>query len=92
MNRIDRRTFVQRAGLAGVSLLTASLAARRALADPDPPANANSAGAAAAASPDPEIYPFKLGGVEAFTVHDGMLAMDSVQPVLAPEAKPAGNP
>lgn len=88
MNKIDRRTFVQRTGLAGISLLTATLAASRVTADPDPPASAKGPGPMGN-SPEPEIYPFRLGGVDAFVVHDGTLAVDHPQAMLAPEAKPS---
>ena len=86
MNRIDRRTFVQRTGLAGLSLLAFGSVANRAVADPDPVAGAT---AAPAGPLEPDIYPFQLGGVEAFVVHDGALVLPSIQPMFVPEAKPA---
>ncbi len=84
---IDRRTFVQRTGLTGLSLLAFGLGSRRAAADPDPAPDAKTA--AAADNPaDPEILQFRLGDLDAFVVHDGFLGLPSVQPMFAPEAKP----
>lgn len=89
MNKIDRRTFVQRTGLAGLSMLAAGLSSQRALADPDPPADRKSPLLTQAILPDPDIYPFQLGGVEAFIVHDGFISMPGIQPSFAPEATPS---
>jgi glyoxylase-like metal-dependent hydrolase (beta-lactamase superfamily II) len=85
MNRIDRRTFVQRTGVAGLSLLAVGLSANRAVADPDPPAGANNL----APSSEPDIYPFQFGGTEAFVILDGVITMPGIQPAFAPEATPA---
>lgn len=76
---------MQRTGLAGLSLFAAA-AARRAVADPDPPAG-NSASTAASASAEPDIYPFQLGGSDAFVIHDGSISFPGIQPTVAPEAK-----
>jgi glyoxylase-like metal-dependent hydrolase (beta-lactamase superfamily II) len=85
MNKMDRRAFVQRTGLTGLSLLTLSLGVNRTFADPDPPV-----GSSAATGPvtDPDIYSFKIGDTEAFVIHDGFLSMPAIQPMFVPEAKP----
>lgn len=85
MNKMDRRAFVQRAGLTGISLLTLSLGVNRAFADPDLPA-----GSSATAGPvtEPDIYSFKIGEAEAFVIHDGFLSLPAIQPMFVPEAKP----
>jgi len=88
MNNMDRRTFVQRTGLAGLSILAATLP-HRAAADPDPPAGANNSSAAPGASPEPDIYAFQLGGAEAFVIHDGAFSFPGIQPSFVPEAKPS---
>ncbi len=87
MNQLNRRAFVQRTGLAGLSLLAASLP-NRAAADPDPPAGASGSKPAATGSPEPDIYSFQLGGTDAFVIHDGAVAFPGIQPAFAPEAKP----
>src|SRR5262249_28806951 len=87
MNNIDRRTFLQRAGLAGLSLVAVGSGANRVMADPDPaPGSANAP--AATGSPEPDIYSFRLGDADAFVIHDGVFAMPGIQPMFAPEAKP----
>jgi glyoxylase-like metal-dependent hydrolase (beta-lactamase superfamily II) len=88
MQTLDRRTFVQRTGLAGLSLLTVSLASYRAVADPDPPAPAKGSAPAPPGSSEPDIYPFQIGGTEAFVVCDGVLTFPGIQPTFAPQAKP----
>jgi glyoxylase-like metal-dependent hydrolase (beta-lactamase superfamily II) len=85
MNDLDRRAFVQRTGLAGLSLLAMRLGANRAIADPDPPGSAS----ATAPVTEPEIYPFKVGNADAFVIHDGVLTFPGLQPTFLPEAKPA---
>jgi len=81
-----RRTFLKRAGMAGVSFLAVGLDANRATAGPDPPADAKTP-APASASSEPEIYAFSLGGTEANIIHDGSINLPSIQPAFAPEAK-----
>jgi glyoxylase-like metal-dependent hydrolase (beta-lactamase superfamily II) len=87
MDKINRRTFVHRTGLTGLSLMALSLAANRAAADPDPPADGKSSTPAPAGSPEPEIFPFQIGTQEAFIIHDGWLRFPGIQPSFAPEAK-----
>src|SRR5437868_6167685 len=41
MNNIDRRSFMQRTGIAGLSLLALNLGSNRAVADPDPAPGGN---------------------------------------------------
>jgi glyoxylase-like metal-dependent hydrolase (beta-lactamase superfamily II) len=88
MHKLDRRTFVQRTGLAGLSLLTLNLAANRAAADPDPPAGSKSPAPPPAVSSEPDIFAFTIGGLEAFAVGDGILRFPGIQPTFAPQAKP----
>src|SRR5215510_9729027 len=88
MNFINRRTFVQRTGLAGLSMLAVGLGSQRAVADPDPaPGSATPAPPGALA--DPEVFPFQVGGTDAYVIHDGILPFPYVQPAFAPEAKAA---
>jgi glyoxylase-like metal-dependent hydrolase (beta-lactamase superfamily II) len=88
MNMLNRRTFVQRAGLAGASLLGLTFGARRAVADPDPPpASPGTAANTAAASSEPDVFTLPFGGEDAFVIHDGALSMPGIQPMFAPEAK-----
>jgi glyoxylase-like metal-dependent hydrolase (beta-lactamase superfamily II) len=89
MNQLDRRTFMQRTGLAGVSLLAYSLGSYRAAADPDAPPMVKGSSPAPTTSPEPDVHPFQIGGVEAFVVSDGQLTFPGIQPAFAPEAKPA---
>jgi len=86
---IDRRTFFQRTGLTGLSLLALGSSPERAAADPDPAPEGKGAHPAADSVMDPEIFQFRLGDLEAFIVHDGFLGLPSVQPTFVPEAKPA---
>jgi glyoxylase-like metal-dependent hydrolase (beta-lactamase superfamily II) len=86
---ITRRSFVQRTGLAGLSLLAAAASSQRAFADPDPSPNAKPPAPASPSLPDPDIYPFALGGHEAFVIHDGALTSPGIQPSFAPEASKA---
>jgi glyoxylase-like metal-dependent hydrolase (beta-lactamase superfamily II) len=86
MNRINRRTFAKRTGLAGLSILGAGLGANRVFADPDPPSGSKAPAPTQATMLDPDIYPFQLGGLEAFVVHDGGLSFPGIQPSFAPEA------
>src|SRR5436190_14225016 len=88
MNFINRRTFVQRTGLAGLSMLAVGLASYRAVADPDP-APGSAMASLPGASNEPDIFPFQLGGTDAFIIHDGALPFPNIQPAFAPEAKPA---
>jgi glyoxylase-like metal-dependent hydrolase (beta-lactamase superfamily II) len=88
MNNMDRRTFFQRAGLAGLSLWAVGSGANRVMADPDPAPGAGNA-AAAAGSPDADIYSFQLGDADAFVILDGQFTLPSIQPMFVPEAKPA---
>jgi glyoxylase-like metal-dependent hydrolase (beta-lactamase superfamily II) len=88
MNFINRRTFVQRTGLAGLSMLAVGLGANRAVADPDP-APGTAAPSLPGASNEPDIFPFQLGGTDAFIIHDGAIPFPNIQPAFAPEAKPA---
>jgi glyoxylase-like metal-dependent hydrolase (beta-lactamase superfamily II) len=89
MNQLDRRTFMQRTGLAGLSLLALNLGSQRTAADPDPTPGAKKPNAAPAPAPDPDIYRFQLGGAEACVILDGILTFPGIQPTFAPEAKPA---
>jgi glyoxylase-like metal-dependent hydrolase (beta-lactamase superfamily II) len=82
----QRRTFLKQAGLAGASMLAASFTTNRAVADPDPPSDAKTP-APASGSPEPDIHSFPLGDAEAHVILDGTLAMPSIQPAFAPEAK-----
>jgi glyoxylase-like metal-dependent hydrolase (beta-lactamase superfamily II) len=81
-----RRTFLKHAGLAGVSILAASIGTNRAVADPDPPSDAKSP-APASGSAEPDIHSFTLGGAEAHVILDGSLTGQTIQPAFAPEAK-----
>jgi glyoxylase-like metal-dependent hydrolase (beta-lactamase superfamily II) len=89
MNKLHRRAFVQRTGLAGLSLLAASLGSNRAAADPDPPVAAKGPSSNTGAGPEPDIFSFQLGGTEAFVILDGVFSLPSIQPAFVPEAKPA---
>ena len=86
MNKMHRRTFIQRTGLAGLSVMAAQLAAQRAFGDPDP-APGSSTGNAPIAPFEPAIHPFSIGSMEAFVVLDGSFSPPSIQPIFAPEAK-----
>jgi glyoxylase-like metal-dependent hydrolase (beta-lactamase superfamily II) len=87
MNTLNRRTFVQRAGLAGASLLGLTFGARRAIADPDPPPAApGAATSAATGSSEADVFTFPFGGEDAYVIHDGALSMPGIQPTFAPEA------
>ncbi|MFO1475973.1 MAG: MBL fold metallo-hydrolase [Verrucomicrobiota bacterium] len=83
---INRRSFFKQGGLAGLGLAAASLAVSRAVADPDPAPGSKPLSPGARTLPDPEIYPFQLGGREAFVVHDGSIQFPGIQPIFAPEA------
>lgn len=85
MNRMDRRRFVERTSLAGLSLLGLNLGANRANAAPE----AAGAGTTPAFSPDPDIYSFQFGGSKAFVILDGILPFANIQPLFAPEATKA---
>jgi glyoxylase-like metal-dependent hydrolase (beta-lactamase superfamily II) len=85
MKNIDRRAFMQRAGLAGLSVLALTSGVTSALADPDPPAGSAPTGPITEA----DIHRFRIGGDDAFIVHDGALALPGLQPMFVPEAKPA---
>jgi glyoxylase-like metal-dependent hydrolase (beta-lactamase superfamily II) len=87
MNKIDRRTFVQQSGWAGLSMMALALSSRTASADPDPPAGSGSAAPTLPA--EPEVYPFRIGGMEAFIIHDNSFSFPGIQPTFAPEATPA---
>jgi glyoxylase-like metal-dependent hydrolase (beta-lactamase superfamily II) len=89
MHKIDRRTFVQRTGWTGFSLLAFGLGTSRAAADPDPPANTKSPAPAPTRSLVPAIYPFHIGSLEAFVILDGILTFPGIQPAFAPEARPS---
>lgn len=84
MKNIDRRAFMQRTGLAGISLLAFNLGLNGAKADPDPAPGSVLAGAVT----EPDIYRFHLGGTDAFIIHDGALVLPGLQPMFLPEAKP----
>ena len=84
MNSLDRRSFFQKTGVAGVSLLAFGLGRNRAMADPDPPQAAGAASAFAA----PQVYSFPLGTMEAHVILDGIFTLPSIQPAFAPEATP----
>jgi glyoxylase-like metal-dependent hydrolase (beta-lactamase superfamily II) len=86
---IDRRSFVRRTGLTGLSLLALGLETRRAAADPDPVPGAKPTSSGTDSVAEPEILQFRLGELDAFIVHDGFLALPSVQPMFVPEARPA---
>jgi glyoxylase-like metal-dependent hydrolase (beta-lactamase superfamily II) len=83
---MNRRAFVQRTGLAGLTLAAASVVVPRAVADPDPAPGSRPPAPGAPALPDPDVYAFQLGGCEAYVVHDGALTMPGIQPSWAPEA------
>jgi glyoxylase-like metal-dependent hydrolase (beta-lactamase superfamily II) len=83
---VNRRTFLQRAGLAGISLLGFTLSPHPATADRDPPPDSAQA-ASAHPSPEADVFTFPFGGEDAFIIHDGALTLPGIQPVFAPEAK-----
>ncbi len=85
MKRMDRRRFVGRTSLAGLSLLGLSLGANHAKAAPE----AAGAGTTRAFSREPDIYPFEFGGAKAFIILDGILPFPNIQPLFAPEATKA---
>ncbi|HLP77434.1 MAG TPA: MBL fold metallo-hydrolase, partial [Candidatus Paceibacterota bacterium] len=87
MKELNRRSFMQRGGLAGLSLLALGSIPNRAVADPEPAAESNNN--TSAASAEPAIYPFQLGGTETFVIQDGTFIFPGIQPSFAPEAKPA---
>jgi len=89
MNTLNRRAFVRRTGLAGLSLLALNLGSHKAVADPDLPAGAKGPDAVPGASPEPDIFSFQLGGTDAFVILDGVFTLPSIQPAFVPEAKPA---
>jgi glyoxylase-like metal-dependent hydrolase (beta-lactamase superfamily II) len=89
MKMLDRRTFVQQTGLAGLSVVAFNLIAQRASADPDAPAQPTGSAPAPARSAEADVYPFQIGGVEAFVVSDGVLTFPGIQPTFAPQAKPS---
>jgi glyoxylase-like metal-dependent hydrolase (beta-lactamase superfamily II) len=76
---LNRRNFLQKT--AAFSLLAAG--AGRVMADPDPAPDPK---AASQPPTDPDIYSFKLGGTDAFIIHDGVFPLPSIQPMFAPEA------
>lgn len=84
MKNMDRRAFMQRTGLAGLSTLALSLGINHASADPDPPAGTTAPGPVT----EPDIYSFQIGGTDAFVIHDGMFTVPGLQPLFLPEAKP----
>jgi glyoxylase-like metal-dependent hydrolase (beta-lactamase superfamily II) len=88
MNNIDRRSFMQRTGIAGLSLLALNLGSNRAVADPDPAPGGNGP-TPVSPSAEPDIYSFRIGSADAFVIHDGALMLPSIQPMFVPEAKPA---
>jgi glyoxylase-like metal-dependent hydrolase (beta-lactamase superfamily II) len=86
MNMLDRRTFVRRTGVAGLSLLAFNLSLNKAAADPDPPTTGKPPAPAQGPLSEPDVHAFRLGGMEAFIVHDGALAFPGIQPSFAPQA------
>jgi glyoxylase-like metal-dependent hydrolase (beta-lactamase superfamily II) len=87
--KIDRRSFVQRAGMTGLSLLALGLSSRHAEGDPDPGPDAMGISTKADPVPEPDIFQFRVGNLDAFIVHDGVLDLPNLQPMFVPEAKPA---
>jgi len=85
MNRLHRRQFIQRAGLAGISVLGLWGGLSRVMADPDP---APGSAPAPTGNTEAEIHSFKFGGVDAYVILEGVINMPGVQPAFAPEAKP----
>ena len=81
---VKRRTFLQRAGLAGLSVLGLTLVPFRPFADADTPQG--SAPAAVTPSPEVDIFSFPFGGEEAYVIHDGAVTLPGIQPIFAPEA------
>jgi glyoxylase-like metal-dependent hydrolase (beta-lactamase superfamily II) len=89
MKQIDRRTFVQRTSVAGLSLLALSLGSHRAAADPDPPAGSAGAAPGPEAALEPDIFAFRVGGLDTYIIQDGTFRFPGVQPNIAPEASKA---
>jgi glyoxylase-like metal-dependent hydrolase (beta-lactamase superfamily II) len=87
--KIKRRSFVQRTGLTGLSLLALGLSSGRAEGDPDPTPDVMGTPTAADQVAEPDIYQFRVGNLDAFIVHDGFLDLPNLQPMFVPEAKPA---
>lgn len=87
--KMNRRSFVQRTGLTGLSLAALGLMTPRAKADPDPAPGQLPAPSPAEELAEPAILPFRIGNLDAFVVHDGVLGLPTVQPMFAPEAKPS---
>ena len=85
MKRLDRREFVQRAGLAGISVLGLWGGLNTVMADPDP---APGQTMAPAGTGEAEVHSFKFGGVDAYVILEGAIMIPGVQPMFCGEAKP----
>lgn len=73
---ITRRALLWQAAT-GTALLAGVTLAGPALAEPVPQAPTPA---------EPDVYAFKLGGADAYVIHDGIFAVQGVQNVIAPEA------
>lgn len=87
-NRSTRRQVLKRGALLGLGAMagTQLLRPERASADPDVPSAPTTP---QVVTGEPAVYAFKIGALQAYVVHDGALTIPSVQPLFAPEAKPA---
>ncbi len=88
---LNRRRALQVAGLgvAGLTLGAVPSAGARARASAPQPQPGSGAGPAPAGPQVAGFYRFKIGALEAIALSDGTLALDKIQPTLAPEAPAA---
>lgn len=81
---ITRRTLLWQAATSGTALLAGA-----ALSGPAHAALPGAPMQQAPTAPEPDIHAFRIGGADAYVIHDGVFTVPGVQTMIAPEAPAA---